>query len=446
MSKEKLERRQRELSAKIGRAKKSGQDSSDLIEQNREVSRRIQQIEAKLAEEESDQTASAEDTPVTNVLTTTEAFRDLRDEWGELISKANVYSPFMMWEWLYPWWKFFGRNKRLRLITVRNRQNRLVGLAPMMLGFTEDGRCHPRVMAFLGSGEEGPRGQYFTFIADPARREVVLGAIIDCLCELRGEWLVMRLWRLRQDDVYHDFLDVLSCYDELAAIVQRKGTTVHGPLPSTMKDFIASVPSKRRRQYLRNQEHNLKKTFNSVGQEVCGSVDELPRFVSTIHELNIRRHQAKGMKSSWLASDKQACFEEAATLLFASASFRAELLHLDGQPVAGIAGIIRDGTYFAFELGFVPEFARDQVGHVLLGLCIQDCINSGLTHFDMLSTYDYMYQYFSDEQTVLQITVFQHSSSSLRHIGSSLWLEGVKAPIKRLIRWPQIKRLLYRRN
>ena len=442
--KQQLQQQRRELSAEIGRAKQAGQDPSQLIEQNRELSRRIEQIEARLAEENSDQTASAEGTLVTDVLTTTDAFENLRGEWGRLMSEANVYSPFMMWEWLYPWWTTYGGNKRLRLIAVRDERNSLVGLAPMMIGFTENGRCDPRVLAVVGSGEEGPRGQYFSFIVAPQREKDILSAIVGRVRELRSEWQVMKLWRLRQDDVYREFLDLLTCYDDLAAIVAQKESTIHGPLPATMSEFIDSVPVQRRRRYLRSQENKLRDKYAGVCYEVCKSVEELPHFISTIHELNIRRHQAKDETSSWLDREKRECFGHAAQLLFAAGCLRAELLHIDNQPAAGLASLIRNGTCFVFEPGFVPEFAQDRVGHVLFGLCIEDCIEAGLTHFDWLSAQDYHYEYFSDEQIVLELTVFHNASPSLRYIGSHLWSRGVKARIKKMVRWPQIKRLLHR--
>ncbi len=440
--KEQLESRQRELNVKIGRAKRLGQDTSDLIEQNREVSKHIERIEAKLAEEESDRTTSTEDTLVTNVLTTTEAFRDLQDEWTELMAKSNVYSPFMMWEWLYPWWKYFGHNKRLRLITVRDEETRLVGLAPMMLGFTEDGRCDPGILAFVGSGEEGPRGQYFSFIVGPRPRERILRAIVECLRELRAEWKIVRLWRVRQDDLYHTLLDILSQYDDLSVIIERKGAGVHGSLPATMEDFIASVPCSTKRSYLRNQENKLKRKYTSLRHDVCRSVQELPQFTSTIHELNIRRHQTKTGNSAWTSVGMQECYEETAKLLFENGCFRAELLRVDGKAVAGRTGIVRNGTYFAYESGFGPEFAEDRVGVVLLGLLIEDCIQKGLTHFDWLGAHDYMHEYFADEQTVLELTVFHNNSSSLRYVGSHLWSRGVKAQIRKVLPWPTVKRLL----
>jgi len=406
--KEQLEQRQAKLNGQIGRTKKRGEDPSELIEQNRQVSKRIKQIEEKLAEEETDQMAAVEDALVTEVL------------------------------------KFFGQNKRLRLITVRDGQNRLVGLAPMMLGFVEDGRCDPRVLAFVGSGEEGPRGHYFGFIAIPERQEEILHAIVEAVRELRSEWQIMNLWRVRQDDLYHAFLDILSQYDDMGVIIESNVTCVRAALPATMKDFIDSVPYRTRRQRLRYQEDKLKKKYSSVRHEVCTSIQELPRFLNTIHDLNMRRYQTKGTPSAWLPARKKACFNEAARLLFATEGLRAELLWLDGHPAAGLAGLIQNNTYVAFESGFAPRFTQDGVGHALFGLSIEDCIKSGLKYYDWLSAYDYKYQYCSNDERLVELTVFYDGSSSLGYVGSHFWSRGVKARIKKLVCWPKIKKFVGR--
>jgi len=434
--KERLEDCQQALSHKIGKAKRHGKDHSALIEENRKVSARLDEIEDILSETEADQSRSDTNRSLSTVVeTTTDALLELRDDWTELMSQVNVYSPFMMWEWLYPWWETYGANGRLRLITVRDAGGQLVGLAPMMLGFTEDEVCDRKVLAFVGSGEEGPRGHYFGFIVAPEGQGEILRAIVEAVRELRSEWQVMKLWRMRQDDVYHACLHILSEYDDMGAIIEHSVTCARSALAPTMKDFIDSVPYRTRRQYLRSQGSKLKEKYASVRHEECTSLQELRRFLNAIHELNVHRYQTKGTPSAWLPARKKACFNEAARLLFGTDCLRAELLWIDGHPAAGLVGLIRNDTYFAFESGFAPPFAQDKVGHVLFGLCIEDCIKMGLNRFDWLSSYDYKYQYGCSDETLVQLTVFHDSSSSLRHAGSRLWLQGMARQIKRVLPW-----------
>jgi len=67
------------------------------------------------------------------VLTTSQAFAALKEEWKDLYEDSARSTPFQSWPWLYSWWEAFGEEGyELRLITVREGRL-LVGLIPLML-------------------------------------------------------------------------------------------------------------------------------------------------------------------------------------------------------------------------------------------------------------------------------------------------------------------------
>ena len=66
------------------------------------------------------------------VLTNSQAFNALREEWQDLYHDSLRSTPFQSWPWLYSWWEAFGEGYELRLITVREG-SLLVGLIPLML-------------------------------------------------------------------------------------------------------------------------------------------------------------------------------------------------------------------------------------------------------------------------------------------------------------------------
>ena len=55
-------------------------------------------------------------------------------EWDDLYRNSPRATPFQSWAWLYSWWEFYGESYELRLVTVRDDNNLLVGLVPLMLG------------------------------------------------------------------------------------------------------------------------------------------------------------------------------------------------------------------------------------------------------------------------------------------------------------------------
>jgi hypothetical protein len=66
------------------------------------------------------------------ILTNSEDFRALEEEWDDLYQDSPHTTPFQSWSWLYSWWESFGEGYELRLITVWEG-TLLVGVIPLML-------------------------------------------------------------------------------------------------------------------------------------------------------------------------------------------------------------------------------------------------------------------------------------------------------------------------
>jgi hypothetical protein len=66
------------------------------------------------------------------ILTKTQAFRALEEEWEDLYRNSPLSTPFQSWSFLYSWWESFGEGYELRLVTVRD-EGLLAGLIPLML-------------------------------------------------------------------------------------------------------------------------------------------------------------------------------------------------------------------------------------------------------------------------------------------------------------------------
>ena len=84
----------------------------------------------------------------TEVLRSAGEFAALEEEWEDLYRNSPRATPFQSWAWLYSWWEFYGEGYELRLITARDDEGLLIGLAPLML---ERG-LGLRKLLFVGTG------------------------------------------------------------------------------------------------------------------------------------------------------------------------------------------------------------------------------------------------------------------------------------------------------
>ena len=61
---------------------------------------------------------------IITVISDAEQFAALETEWAELVGASSVESPFLTWEWLYPWWVHLRETRQLAIVTVRERMQR----------------------------------------------------------------------------------------------------------------------------------------------------------------------------------------------------------------------------------------------------------------------------------------------------------------------------------
>src|SRR5436853_7137223 len=99
-------------------------------------------------------TGSASSFLHTEIHTTEEAFDDLRLEWDELLEASRQQNYFLRWHWARTWWKTFRpSHSHLFLITCRDADDPLIGLAPLYWRQrTSAGLHHLREILFLGTG------------------------------------------------------------------------------------------------------------------------------------------------------------------------------------------------------------------------------------------------------------------------------------------------------
>src|SRR3954470_10115336 len=91
---------------------------------------------------------------ITSVITRTEEFERLHDEWNALLSSSGSNCVFLTHEWLFTWWKHLANGRQLSILTAREN-GRLIGVLPLATRAPQYARMMPRVAEFLGSGVIG---------------------------------------------------------------------------------------------------------------------------------------------------------------------------------------------------------------------------------------------------------------------------------------------------
>jgi len=408
---EALRDEQKQVCHDIGAAKRRGESADDLIEQNRLISQQIDALveqEHVAQEAEHDKTAAAGPLTV-SIESSSDAFRDLREEWDELLLSSDCDSPFLTWEWLYTWWEVYGGDKELYLVLVRSPDGKLVGAAPLMIGyrdFRQPKRLHRRTLAFLGTGEcLGPN--YLKFIAAPDREAEVTGSVLDRVAEDAGRWDIALLRHVPCEWHAGHVLAKLAAHQRLCVHVGPAEPCVWGTLPASFDEYIRAVPAERRRSYLRNQDKRLRNRFGRVSYSTCETMEWVVAYVQTLIELHLARFARKGEQSAWEDPDVYTLMTCVAQRFHERGWVCLDKLTLDGEPAGALMGFLFKGTYFLLQSGLLPRFAHAHPTHALYRYRIERLIDGGVERFDFLGApHGYKKQYFRGRRYVTTLTVF----------------------------------------
>src|SRR5262249_5080888 len=125
------------------------------------------------------------------IVSTDSQFDALQGEWTRLFAESGS-KIFLSWEYMRTWWAHFHDGKRLFIITARDGDGRLVGLAPLKISRRAYRKVPFRQLEFIGYGPElAP--DFLDILAAPGRRDDVLKAVGRAICDARSAWDVLLL-------------------------------------------------------------------------------------------------------------------------------------------------------------------------------------------------------------------------------------------------------------
>jgi CelD/BcsL family acetyltransferase involved in cellulose biosynthesis len=319
----------------------------------------------------------------TRVVTSREEFKGLAQEWEQLLRTVPGHSLFLTWEWLYIWTKHYLGDSRLRILTMRDDQERLVGLAPLYLRTSRaQGLIPLRELRFLGS--ETVCSSYLDVIANEKQKRAVLRTLYQYLFnEARGEWDVLTLSEVPAESSTIDLWNEL--FDEAGKVGEIVSTTCCPVirLPGDVATYRASLG--RSRRYSLQRKVTCLQGAGRIEYSRATSPADVDPALDWIIALHQRRWSA-GTSGGVFASDASKRFHrEVAQVLSERGWVSLDLLKLDDRPLAAIYGFLYQGVYYFYLPGFDPTAnSKASPGLLMLNHRIEQAICDGEHTVDLL--------------------------------------------------------------
>ena len=300
-------------------------------------------------------------------------FQALKEEWNALLSQSLTNEITLTWQWLYTWWQVFkDPTRKLLILTVRDDQGTLIGIAPLHVKTTRPYCFLPPIqqLLFLASGEEEADevcSDYLNFILYPGQEEAILTSILDFLTvHLAQEWDEILLHNMRAD---------APASLQLQALLARRGIQCqqisHTPcsyitLPDNWDLFLQQSSSDLRSNIRRNR-----KALAQAGQiSFMMAHDEatLQQGLQTLIDLHQRRWTEKGKPGVFLSEKFLAFHKRLLPLALNNQWLKLHVLSLDHTPIAAIYNFKYNNKIYFYQSGTNTHLKKKFLERSLLDL------------------------------------------------------------------------------
>lgn len=321
------------------------------------------------------------------VVKDTNKFKDLKDDWDNLLEKSNSKSVFLTWEWLYYWWIHFKGDKELFILLVKNKiTNQTLGIAPFCVQKIKLFHfIFLKKIKFLGT--EKVASDFLDFIISPGLEDKVLKFIYEYLDKNADKWDIIEIGDVEEDSNNTRLLRkyVNGNYEILE---QKSQICPYIKLPKDYELLLSSLSSKMRHSLKRQTKYLEEKdkmifSINNEREHIRENINKL----FTLH--NDRFKSKKKGKNYISVSDfsgnkiKDFHYNVASSFLLRD-WLRLYFLNYDRESIACIYAFKYKDRLFYYQSGFNSNWHKWSLGSVLLGYSIKDSIKERLNEFHCL--------------------------------------------------------------
>jgi CelD/BcsL family acetyltransferase involved in cellulose biosynthesis len=322
-------------------------------------------------------------------------FKELADEWNDLLHRSAADTVFLTLEFQRVWWRYLGEGN-LRVVTVRD-DGELIGIAPLFLTTDAAGQ---RVLATVGCVEVA---DYLDLIVTQRREEEVYAALLDYLTwPEASDWDVLGLCNIHQDSPTLALLPALAEARGWSTSGAKEDVCPVVPLPGSWDEYLQMLRKKHRhelRRKLRRAE-----AYERLRWYIVGPGHDLYTEVETFLDLMAA---STPDKEAFLTPQMRSFFRELARVMYDAGWLQLVFLEVEGQRAAAYFNFVYDNRVLVYNSGLDwQSFPGLSTGIVLAAYTIQHAIEHGRDAFDFMQGDErYKYQLGGQDVEVRRLTI-----------------------------------------
>jgi CelD/BcsL family acetyltransferase involved in cellulose biosynthesis len=253
----------------------------------------------------------------------------------------------------------------------------------------------PCVLEFLGTGVIG--SDYLDVIVEPERENDVLSAFCHHL-DVRG--LMLQFNQLNRHSCRaRELASMLTARKWIISDIKINDCPFIALAGHTWQSYLAQLGSSQRYNFQRRLR-NLEKT---EGFRLESGTD-----LDVIIKLHKKRWTGgQGMSEAFQTENIVAFHQDFTKLAAERGWLRLLSLWIKDQPIAGLYGLSYGTTFYFYQSGLDPVFARQSAGLVMMGLAIKTALEEGALEYDLLhGCEEYKFHWTRERRELGRIEVF----------------------------------------
>jgi CelD/BcsL family acetyltransferase involved in cellulose biosynthesis len=197
-------------------------------------------------------------------------FEDVEAEWEAMLPRCATDTVFVTPWWQKAWWRCFGAEYDLRLLSVADG-DAVLGLAPMVL--------REGVLSFLGDTD---LFDYHDFVVPRGNEQPFYEAVLDYLAQSQATALDLK--SVPQDSPTVELLPAIAERNGYSVQVDKEDVAPVADLPETWDEYVAGLGKKSRHE-LRRKLRRLE-AAGDYRQYLCDAGRELSRCLDDFFRLH----------------------------------------------------------------------------------------------------------------------------------------------------------------
>jgi CelD/BcsL family acetyltransferase involved in cellulose biosynthesis len=337
--------------------------------------------------------ASADTRPDIRVCTSFEEAGVDGPTWNELASRSDTNTVFQTFEWITSWWKVFGNGRQLLLIVAR-LDDRLVGLAPLMIDRTPRGASTIRFIS-------DSNADYCDFlIAEP--RLPTLRAMVDALATRREQWRSLCLINIPRQSFTCQRLPPLCQEHQLMLLVRG-----HVDCPALVFSDTETQASEIARKHSLKRPYNYFRAQGTVIFEELVSPAAAHANLAHFFEQHVQRWQDSGHPSLFANPSNRKFYTALLDSMLPTGWLVLSRLTLDDQPLAYHFGFHYGKRYYWYKPSFDPRHRNHSPGNLLLRFLLLRALERQCQEFDFtIGNEEFKRRYSNTQRRNINLEIF----------------------------------------